>query len=447
MAKKLFVSIENDDEALDVQTEETVTVAENDAEAAVATINETIEDIKEDIETLEDAADDIETLEDHTEVVEGTLEDGGEGMTEDHAKTLEIAVESILRNLNYKPKNKKTFSTENFGSVHTRKKATELALEGFKETIIQLWERVVAFAKDVWEKVIKFYESYFSELGRLKNGIAALEKQVKEAKGSPKEQTLKAAGLTKAFWDFNAKDVKPEEILANHIAVTKAGLEFANGVAPLAEEVLNVVKKGVSGEEVEVNSEMLGGVVDKSNNLLRSIVQGKEQAGPFFNNTIVKFKSESQEITASNGSKKYVKILTWDAVPFLSDKGAPALDKAGCEKVIGEAKELLSLTEKFKEKQTKIKAFQSAMVKIGETVISAVNKMSDSDEKAKKASMTEVRSFIQKSNTTYTRVLSTIPGLNTNVIKASMNYVQASLRNMGEATAAPAEGEKEKTEE
>ena len=174
MAKKLFVSIENDDEALDVQTEETVTVAENDAEAAVATINETIEDIKEDIETLEDAADDIETLEDHTEVVEGTLEDGGEGMTEDHAKTLEIAVESILRNLNYKPKNKKTFSTENFGSVHTRKKATELALEGFKETIIQLWERVVAFAKDVWEKVIKFYESYFSELGRLKNGIAAL---------------------------------------------------------------------------------------------------------------------------------------------------------------------------------------------------------------------------------------------------------------------------------
>ncbi len=80
------------------------------------------------------------------------------------------------------------------------------------------------------------------------------------------------------------------------------------------------------------------------------------------------------------------------------------------------------------------------MVKIGETVISAVNKMSDSDDKAKKASMTEVRSFIQKSNTTYTRVLSTIPGLNTNVIKASMNYVQASLRNMGEAAATPAEG-------
>ena len=134
-------------------------------------------------------------------------------------------------------------------------------MEGFKESIIQLWERVVAFAKDIWEKVIKFYNQYFTELGRLKDGIAALEKQVKEAKGSPKEQTLKAAGLTKAFWDFNAKDVKPEEILANHIAVTKAGLEFANGVAPLAEEVLNVVKKGVSGEELKVNSEMLGGVI------------------------------------------------------------------------------------------------------------------------------------------------------------------------------------------
>ena len=439
MARKLFVSIENDDEALDIQTEETVTVAENDAEAAVATINETIEDIKEDIETLENAADDIETLEDHTEVVEGTLEDGGEGMTEDHAKTLEIAVEHICKKLNYKPKSKKIYSIEDFGSIHTRKKVSLITLETFKETISQLWERVVAFVKDVWEKVIKFYESYFSELGRLKGGIAALEKQVKEVKGSPKEKTLKAAGLTKAFWDFIAKDVKPKEILANHIAVTKAGLEFANGVAPLAEEVLNVVKKGVSGEELEVNSEMLGGVVEKSNSLLKSLAAGKDQAGPFFNGARFKLSA-----AAGGGKEEGVAGIGLgfqvDYVPFSTDKGAPALDKAGCEKVLGEAKELLSLTEKFKEKQAKIKAFQSAMVKIGETVISAVNKMSDSDDKAKKASMTEVRSFIQKSNTTYTRVLSTIPGLNTNVIKASMNYVQASLRNMGEAAATPAEG-------
>ena len=445
MARKLFVSIENDDKALDIQTEETVTVAENDAEAAVATINETIEDIKEDIETLENAADDIETLEDHTEVVEGTLEDGGEGMTEDHAKTLEIAVEHICKKLNYKPKSKKTFSTEDFGSIHTRKKASLVALEGFKETIIQLWERVVAFAKDVWEKVIKFYDQYFSELGRLKSGIVALEKQVKEAKGSPKEQTLKSMSLAKAFWDFKSKEAKPEEILANHIAVTKTGLEFANGVAPLAEEILSVVKKGVSDQELEINSEMLGGVIDKSNTLLKSLAAGKDQAGPFFNSAVFKF-------IKAPGAKEgdgLAPIGFGFAVEYMTDNSASgvlALDQAGCGKILGEAKELLSLTEKFKEKQAKIKAFQSAMVKIGETVISAVNKMSDSDDKAKKASMTEVRSFIQKSNTTYTRVLSTIPGLNTNVIKASMNYVQASLRNMGEAAATPAEGEKEKTE-
>ena len=147
MARKLFVSLEDDLETPEVVAEETVTVAENDAEAAVAVINETVEDIKEDVETIEEAASDIETLEDHTEVVEESLAEDGEGITEEHAKTLDIAVEHILKKLNY-PKHK-NLSVENFGSVHSRKKATKIALETFKETITELWEKLKAVAKQI----------------------------------------------------------------------------------------------------------------------------------------------------------------------------------------------------------------------------------------------------------------------------------------------------------
>lgn len=423
MARKLFVSLEDDLETPEVVAEETVTVAENDAEAAVAVINETVEDIKEDVETIEEAASDIETLEDHTEVVEESLAEDGEGITEEHAKTLDIAVEHILKKLNY-PKYK-NLSVENFGSVHSRKQATKIALEGFKETIVQLWEKLKAVAKQMWEKVVEFYNKYFTEVGRLKNGIVALEKQVKEAKGSPKEATLKASGLTKAFWDFNAKEVKPEQIIANHIEVTKAGLQFADGIVPLAEEILNVVKKDAEGS--------IGGVVDKSSALLKGLLQGKEEAGPFFNGARFKLIGVDAGAQASGGLVGAGLGFAIEYVPFSGDKAPTALDKAGCEKVLSEAKELLALTEKFKEKQVKIKTFQAAITKVADTVISAANKMSEGDDKTKKETTTEIRTFINKSNVTYSRVLTTIPGLNTNVIKAAMNYVQASLRNMGEA--------------
>lgn len=434
MARKLFVSLEDDLETPEVVAEETVTVAENDAEAAVAVINETVEDIKEDVETIEEAASDIETLEDHTEVVEESLAEDGEGITEEHAKTLDIAVEHILKKLNY-PKHK-SLSVENFGSIHSRKKATKVALEGFKETIVQLWEKLKAVAKQMWEKVVEFYNKYFTEVGRLKNGIVALEKQVKEAKGSPKEATLKASGLTKAFWDFNAKEVKPEQIIANHIEVTKAGLQFADGIVPLAEEILNVVKKDAEGS--------IGGVVDKSSALLKGLLQGKEEAGPFFNGARFKLIGADAGGEAREGLVPAGLGFAIEYVPFSGDKAPTALDKAGCEKVLSEAKELLALTEKFKEKQVKIKTFQAAITKVADTVISAANKMSEGDDKTKKETTTEIRTFINKSNVTYSRVLTTIPGLNTNVIKAAMNYVQASLRNMGEA--ASEQKSEEKTE-
>lgn len=426
MAKKLFMSLENEEAT---QAEETVTVAENDAEAAVATVNEVVADIKEDVETLEDAVDDIGELEAQTEVVEGTLEDGGEGMTEDHAKSMEITVESLFKRLGVDTKkSKKLVSTEAFGSTHTRKQATQVTLEGFKETLVSLWERVKEVAKQIWDKVVKFFNDYFTELGRLKNGITALEKQVKDAKGSPKEQTLKLPEVNKAFWDFNAKEAKPEVILTNHITVTKAGLQFADGISSVAESILSVFKK----DGGEFGSNELNAATKKNGELLSNLLGDKEQTGPYFNGS--RFK-----ITITDADVGF----NVEYVPFSSEKGIPALDKPACEKILNQAKQLLDLTEKFKEKQSKIKAFQASIIKSADVVITAVNKMTDESE-GKKDGLTKARALVLRTNTTYTRILSTIPGLNTNVIKAAMNYVQASLRNMGEAAAAPADASEKK---
>ena len=427
MARKLFVSLEDDLETPEVVAKETVTVAENDAEAAVAVINETVEDIKEDVETIEEAASDIETLEDHTEVVEESLAEDGEGITEEHAKTLDIAVEHILKKLNY-PKHK-SLSVENFGSIHSRKKATKIALEGFKETITELWEKLKAVAKQMWDKVVEFYNKYFTELGRLKSGLDALEKQVKEAKGGPKESVIKNNSLVKAFYDFKSKSIKIDEVIANHIGVTKGGLSFADGLTSLADSLASLFKK--NADKVDLGEEALGEIVNVNDKLFDVLLSGKEEAGPFFNGSSFTLKEEEGSI----GNQK-MKFLVINYIPGeIKAEGLPALDKAGCEKYLSQAKELLVLTEKYKEKQAKIKAFQAAIGKISDAAISIIKTSSEEDAEGKKKVLNAGRTLITKLNTFYTRALTSIPGLNTNVIKAAMNYVQASLRNMGEAAA------------
>jgi hypothetical protein len=60
-----------------------------------------------------------------------------------------------------------------------------IALEGFGDTIKQYWEKLVAFLKRIWAKIVQFFELHFTILGRRRLYINRIIKKVKSLSTNP----------------------------------------------------------------------------------------------------------------------------------------------------------------------------------------------------------------------------------------------------------------------
>lgn len=446
MKKKLFFGLENDEAAVvEEESTETVTVAESDAETAVAEVTEVVADIHGDLDLIEESVAEIETLEDHTEVVEDSLVDDGEGISQDHAETLNIAVESIMRRLNY-PK-RITISKEHFGSTHSRKQATQVTLESLSDSLLKLWEKAKEIINNVWKSVVEFFNKYFTQTGRIKQAIVDIKKKVEAAKGAPKEATIKNAGLTRAFYDFKSSSVKIDEIVANQLELTKDGLMMADKVSSVAEANVNFIKADGSLPSDDVINKSMQASID----LIGLITKGKEESGPYFNGAFFelekgRMEAEGELKVGESGGKISLSIPALKIKTISSEvkaEGLPALTKEACGKYIKEAEALLAATEQFKAKQGKLDAYRKSNEKMNDVVIKFVKSSTDKEGAEAKKYLSELRTYAVNMNNSLTRAFVTIPSYNMNTVKALLNYVQASLRNLGEGEAAKEEEKKD----
>lgn len=428
MARKLYASLEND-ESIPVEegSTETVTLAESDAETVVSEVTEAVANIHEDLELIENSVAEIETLEDHAEVVEESLADGGEGISEDHAETLEIAVESIMHRLNC-PK-KLTISKESFGSTGTRKQSTIVTLESIQSTLLELWQKAKEIMNNVWKNVVEFFNNYFTQTGRVKQAIVDVKKKVEAAKGAPKEANIKNAGLTRAFYDFKSKSIKIDEIVANQLGLTKDGLAVADKISTVAESNASFIKGGGSIPSDDV----IMSVTETNAKIIEMIAKGKEEAGPFFNGAFFQIEEDTVTGTSKDGVKWKLKTLKFKTISAeVKAEGLPALSKEACGKYIKEAEDLLAATEQFKAKQSKLDAYRKSTEKMNDAVIKFVKTTTDKESAEAKKYLSELRSYSINMNNSLTRIFVTIPSLNLNTVKALLNYVQLSVRNLGE---------------
>jgi molybdopterin converting factor small subunit len=130
-----------------------------------------------------EAGDDLEHVE---EFVEKQEEQGG--MDEDTAEAVKIAVEAIARRVGYNPKNiYQLYATESFASSSSRKVNTQLAMEGIKDFLKNLWEKIKAFAMKIWDKIKEFWDKHFSTVGRLVKKLEALGEKIAESSGNRKD--------------------------------------------------------------------------------------------------------------------------------------------------------------------------------------------------------------------------------------------------------------------
>jgi hypothetical protein len=130
-----------------------------------------------------EAGDDLEHVE---EFVEKQEEQGG--MDEDTAEAVKIAVEAIARRVGYNPKNiYQLYATESFASSSSRRVNTQLAMEGIKDFLKNLWEKIKAFAMKIWGKLKEFWDKHFSTVGRLVKKLEALSERIADSSGTRKD--------------------------------------------------------------------------------------------------------------------------------------------------------------------------------------------------------------------------------------------------------------------
>lgn len=160
--------------AVESPSYEEVAVDDSDLNEALADQAEAEGEVKEVEEThdqLKRAADSLESI---ALSMESALNDGG--LHPQAAKFMQIAVESQLNAIGVEQP--VIPSLESFGGMSARMRATQVSLEGIKETIAKVWEQIVAILKKLRDAAIAFFKRVFTSVGRLRDYLEALEKKL-----------------------------------------------------------------------------------------------------------------------------------------------------------------------------------------------------------------------------------------------------------------------------
>jgi hypothetical protein len=190
------------------------------------------------VDSAIEAGDDLEHVE---EFVEAQEEKGG--MDEDTAEAVKIAVEAIARRVGYNPKNiYQLYATESFASSSSRRVNTQLAMEGIKDFLKNLWAKIKAFVMKIWGKLKEFWDKHFSTVGRLVKKLEALSERIADSSGTRKDtggKDIKApSDIARAFRTtstLSAGDVKEYVTEASNFVLKVKG--FTSGASAMMETI------------------------------------------------------------------------------------------------------------------------------------------------------------------------------------------------------------------
>jgi hypothetical protein len=208
-----------------------------------------------------EAGDDLEHVE---EFVEKQEEQGG--MDEDTAEAVKIAVEAIARRVGYNPKNiYQLYATESFASSSSRRVNTQLAMEGIKDFLKNLWAKIKAFVMKIWGKLKEFWDKHFSTVGRLVKKLEALSERIADSSGTRKDtggKDIKApTDIARAFRTtstLSTGDVKEYVTEASNFVLKVKG--FTSGASAMMETIKtegSIVKDDDITEYTNINENQI----------------------------------------------------------------------------------------------------------------------------------------------------------------------------------------------
>jgi hypothetical protein len=243
--RKGLVAVMEDEGSVGVEMAEGVDAGAADAmqaDQAVQDSHDEIEEVQAAIEDAEEGAEDLEAIGD---VAADTIDEGGEGMSEDAARVTEVAVESICRRLGVRGSSIVP-ATESFGSRSSRITATRITVEGIVETVKKIWAAIVAGFKKIWAKLVDFYKFLTDSNVRMEKRAIALREKCAQGTSVIETEEFENAAIATAFNEDGTFKVSR---LMGAIANIKEELGSAKSAAETVAAVMQRVANAKSSKE------------------------------------------------------------------------------------------------------------------------------------------------------------------------------------------------------
>lgn len=410
---------------------------------------------------VEDAVQATDELEALADIATDSLEEG-EGMSEETAEAVSIAVESILNRLGAYPETRTVPVAESFGNSSSRRVSTKLVIEGIGDWLKKIWASIKAAAARLWDKIRSFLAGIFNSAKSLSKMLVGLKERARKVPSdfAPKDKKIKAAGVAKSInWKGKADlstfemTIKAADSLA--LAATAVSGEIktiSDAAAALAGAEINetnvqafVKKKSAASQAIEKaftdgiakglqrvdsNTAMVKKVKARVTNKKTGDSVEKGSFGPFAGNAVLTAVESTNTVM---GVKEITITLGFEAAP---GKTAEEVDALTINEIMGVIDQSLKLSNKiadFQATQKNAEAITKAQQSTADTILKQAEKIlaKTGSSSETRQGLSELKASVTDSMAMLNTFANNAPAMAFRTARAGADYASVSLRNLG----------------
>lgn len=353
------------------------------------------------------------------QVTEGEVGTEGEGLSEGEASLIEISHESIMSAIGM-PVERRTYTPESFSSKKNRREVTMEALDKLKESAGKIKDGVIRALKAAFEAVVGFVSKLMANRSLLEKHLKNLEARVNGLSSDTKKSETLQAGASVLGLNGAADAGTAMKVIA--------GADQILGVAKKVAELLYLKK------DAEDSAELANGIQTAINALPKNGDGVGILGGDKAFKTNLGAGGEGVEANAG---------FTLEIVD--AGKAADSIKAPSKQEMQGIVRAALTALNNLREAE-KIRSRLQDFVKAAENrfhqAVGAVQaKVGTEASKAAGATKRDYYGAAAVGRKVMTKFMTTSFSNAFKVVKASADYVQAGVKNLGEAAATANEGQ------
>ena len=193
-SSRLMRGFENDEPGIPNESGEVPVL--DTVETEVESVNDDLEEIQDQEVEINDNIEAMESMARYYLCAQESLSYGG--MSKPMAMMFDSAVRDSVRQMGLRVQGRVTPSMESFGGSGSRLKATQIAMEGVKDFMKDLWKRIMNAIQMIIQKLEEWWVKIFDQAGRLKKRAEKLKARAEATNGTLKDAKDYESGATAA---------------------------------------------------------------------------------------------------------------------------------------------------------------------------------------------------------------------------------------------------------